>query len=106
MKPDQKKKLAYECAFVILLVALFVLTRTTWFSPLCLVDLGKSMILSQVLERVIELSFYGMNFLLDSKIVIDTSNGGSIHNIEYGSIIQHCMQVFSNSFYNFMVKFS
>jgi len=41
------------------------------------------------------LSFVGMNFSLKSKVVVDTLNGGSIHNIEFGTIIQHCRQVIS-----------
>lgn len=48
----------------------------------------------------------GMNFSLNSKIVVDTLNGRSIHNIEFGSIIQYCRQISHKSFYNSVVEFN
>jgi len=65
----------------------FVLARTKWFSPLCLVELGETMGISQALQWVAELGFDGIDFSLDFKIMIDAFNGGSKHNSEFGSVI-------------------
>jgi len=54
----------------------FILVGTTWFSPLCSIDLGETMSLSQTMHSVVELGFDDMNFSLDSKIAIDAFNGG------------------------------
>lgn len=61
--------------------------RKIWSSPSCSVDLGEAMSLSQVLQWVAELGFDGMDFSIDSKIVVDAFNGGSIHNTKCGSTI-------------------
>ena len=61
--------------------------------------------ISQALSWVAELGFDGMDFLLDSKIVVDAFNGGNKHNTKIDIIIQHCRQVFSNFFHSHVVEF-
>jgi hypothetical protein len=68
----------------------FVLAKTTWFSPLCSVDVGEAFKLSQALQRMANLGFVSKDFSIDLKIVVDTFNGDNNNNNEFGSIIHHC----------------
>jgi len=77
----------------------FVLAKTTWFSLLCSVDVGEASRLCQALESVVELGFDNMDFSLDSKIVVEVFNCNNSSNNDFGSIILHCRQLISTTFY-------
>jgi len=73
----------------------FVLAKTTWFTPLCLMDVGEVLKLCQALQWVAELGFDDTIFSLNSKIVVDAFNGNSNSNNDFGSIILSSKQLFN-----------
>jgi ribonuclease HI len=78
----------------------FVLAKTTWFSPLCLVDVGEALGLCQALQWVVGLGFDNYDFSMDSKIVVDVFIGNNNTNINFGCIICHCKQMCNTLFTN------
>jgi len=64
------------------------------------------MVVYQALQWVADMGFDDMNFTLDLKVMVDAFNGGRNDITEFESIIQHCRQLFGNSFHNSMIQFS
>lgn len=79
----------------------FVLTKS-----MCSVDVGEALGFNHALQWVVDLRLDGMNFSLDSKVVVDAFNGASNDDTNFGSIIIHCRQLFINYFHNSKVEFS
>lgn len=84
----------------------YVLARTTWFAPLCLVDIGKALRLCRALQWVADLSMDNVDFSLDSKLVVDVVNNNNSSNTDFGSIIKYCHRLLSTHFTNSKVKFN
>jgi len=70
-----------------------------------LVDIAESQGRFHVLQRDADLGFDNMDFILDSKTVVNAFDGGNNNITEFVSIIQNCRQLYSIFFHNFMVDF-
>jgi hypothetical protein len=68
----------------------FVLAKTTWFSPLCDVDIGEAIGLHTNLEWTSDLQLDNIDFALDSKKVVDACRIGVDDNNEFGCIVYAC----------------
>lgn len=84
----------------------FVLAKTTWFSPLCDVDMGEAVGLHTTLEWTSNLQLDNIDFALDSKKVVNAFRTGVNDNSEFGCIIYACRQLFHNRFQNSHVEFN
>lgn len=65
----------------------FVLANTTWFSPLCSVEIGEALGLFNTWQWLANLGFDNMDFSLDSKVVVDAINNNHSYNNELDVII-------------------
>lgn len=82
-----------------------MLAKSTWFSPLCDVNAGEAMSLCTTLDWVANLQFDNVDFVLDSKKVVDSFRTCINDVTEFGCIIYVCKQLFQNNFLNSHVKF-
>lgn len=64
-----------------------MVARTTWFAPLCSVDIGKALRLCDALQWVADLGIDYVDFSPDSKLVVDVVNSNNSCNTDFGSII-------------------
>jgi len=74
-----------------------VRSKTMWFSPLCLVDIGEALGLYHATWWINELQLTNVDFEVDSKIVADYVNKVREDNTEFGSIMDNTIQ-FCNIF--------
>jgi len=84
----------------------FVMAKTNCFSPLCDVDVGKAIGLHTTLQWVADLHYDHVDFVLDSKSVIERFNSNLVDSSELGCIIQACRQLFDCNFQNSHVEFN
>lgn len=84
----------------------FMVAKTTWFSSLCIVNAGEAMSFYTALYWVANLHFDNVDFVLDSKKVVDSFRTCINDATEFGCIIYACKQLFQNKFQNSHVKFS
>lgn len=68
-----------------------MLGRTTWFAPLCSVDIDKALGLRDTLQWLADLGMDNIDFSLDSKLVVDVVNSNNSSNTDFGSIINYCI---------------
>jgi ribonuclease HI len=78
----------------------FVVTKTNWFSLICDVDVEEAMGLHTALQWVAFLQLNNIDFVLDSKKVVDQFRIGIDDNNDFGCILHVCKQLFYNSFQN------
>jgi len=84
----------------------FVMAKTDCFSPLCDVDIGETVGLHTTLQWVADLHYDHVDFVLDSKSVVDRFNSNLVDSSELGCIIQVCRQLFGCNFQNSHVEFN
>lgn len=85
----------------------FVLAKTDWFAPLCdALMWGEVVGLYTARQWVLDLQFDNVDFVLDSKTVVDHVNFDVDDNSEYGCIISICRRLLQNSFQNYNVEFN
>jgi len=72
----------------------FVVARTDCFSPLCDVDVGEVVGLHTALQWMADLHYDHVDFVLDSKYVVERFNPNLVDSSELGCIIQVCRQLF------------
>lgn len=51
-----------------------VISKTMWFTPLCLVDAGEALRLYHAIRWILELQLANVDFEIDSKRVVDYFN--------------------------------
>lgn len=74
----------------------FVLAKTTLVSLLCLVKAGEALGLYTVLTWMVDLQLDDMDFVLNSKNVVDYFNTYSSDIIKFDSIMLFCITLISN----------
>jgi hypothetical protein len=84
----------------------FVMAKTDYFSPLCDVDVDEDVGLHTALQWLTTLHYDHVNFVLDSKSVLDRFNSNLEDSSELGCIIQACRQLFACIFQNYRVEFN
>jgi len=84
----------------------YVLTKITWFLPLCSVEIGEALGLCEALQWMAELGMDNMDFSLDSKLVVDVVTTNNSSNTHFRSIISHCRHLLNTHFTNTKVEFS
>jgi len=80
--------------------------RRIGFSPLCDVDVGEDVGLHMTLQWVVDLHYDHVNFVLDSKSVVERFNSNLVDSSELGCIMQACRQLFDCNFQNSHVEFN
>jgi ribonuclease HI len=83
-----------------------VQARTLLISPVCAVDVSEALGLNHAMRWAAELCLDGVDFCLDSKVVVDEFNGAVNTITDLGSIVADCRQLFTSSFHNSKVEFS
>jgi hypothetical protein len=78
----------------------FVQARTLSFQPACAVDIGEALGLDHAIQWVAALQLDGVDFCLDSQVVVNEFHGIANNATDLGSIISHCRQMFTKSIYN------
>jgi len=76
----------------------FVMAKTDCFSPLCDADVGEVVRLHTALQWVVDLHYDHVDFVLDSKSVVERFNSNLVDSSELGCIIQACRQLFDCNF--------
>jgi len=89
----------------------FMLAKTAWFSSLCAVDEGEAMCLYTILEwvaniQVANLQFDNVDFVLDSKKVVDYFRTCIDDSIEFDCIMYASKHMFQDSLQNSLIEFS
>ena len=84
----------------------FVMAKTDCFSPLCDVDVGEVVGLHIALHWVSDLHYDNVEFVLDSKSVVQRFNSNLSDSSELGCIIQVCRQLFDCNFHDPHVEFN
>jgi len=77
-----------------------------FLSPLCDVDVGEVVGLHTSIQWVGDLHYDHVDFVLDSKSVVERFNSNLMESSELGSIIQACRQLFGCNCRNSHVKFN
>ena len=84
----------------------FVMAKTDCFSPLCDVDVGETVGLHTTLQWVAGLHYDNVDFVLDSKSVVERFNSNLGDSSGLGCIIQACRQLFDCNFQNSHIEFN
>jgi len=84
----------------------FVMAKMDCFSPLCDVDVGEAVGLHTALQWVADLRYDHVDFVLDSKYVVEHFHSNLVNSSELGCIIQACKQLFDYNFQSSHVKFN
>jgi len=82
------------------------MAKTDSFSSLCDVDVGEAVGLHTTLQWVADLHYDHVDFVLDSKSVVERFNSNLVDSSELGCIIQVCRQFFDCNFQSSHVKFN
>lgn len=72
----------------------FVMAKANCFSPLCDDDVGETVGLHTTLQWVVDLHYNHVDFILDSKSIVERFNSNLIESSELGCIIKACRQLF------------
>jgi len=89
-----------------MMMVLFVLARTEWFSPLCDVEVGEAAGLHTTLDWISNQQFDNVDFVLDCKKVVDCNHSSLDDSSEFGCIINACKHLLENRFQNSHVEFN
>jgi len=84
----------------------FVMAKADCFSPLCDVDVGEVVGLHTALQWMADLHYDHVDFVLDSKSVVEHFYSNLVDSSELGCIIQACRQLFGCNFQNSHVEFN
>lgn len=84
----------------------FVLTKASWFSPICDVDIGEAVVFLTALEWTSDLQFDNVDFTLDSKKVVDALRTCVEDGSEFRCILDARRQLFQSRFQIFHVEFN
>jgi ribonuclease HI len=83
----------------------FVLAKTMWSSPICNVEVGEALGLLHTINWVHDLQLEGVDFVLDSKKVVDHFHKGHNDATEFDDVLKECKRVFNLYFENSHVEF-
>jgi len=83
----------------------FVMAKTDCFYPLSDVDVGEVVGIHTALQWVADLHYHHVDFVLDSKSVVESFNSNLVDSSELGCI-QACRQLFDCDFQNSHVEFN
>lgn len=67
--------------------------------------MGEALGLDHAIQWVAALHLDGVDFCLDSKVVVDEFHGVVNHATDLGSIVSHCRQMFTNFFHDSKVEY-
>ena len=84
----------------------FVMAKTDCFSPLCDVNVGEVVGIHTTLQSAADLHYDHVDFVLDSKSVVERFNSNLVDSSELGCIIQACRQLFGCNLQNSHVEFN
>lgn len=82
------------------------MAKTDCFSPLCVVEVSEAVGLHMTLQWVADLHYDNVDFVLDSKSVVERFNSNLGDSSELGCIIHTCRQLFDCHFQNSHVEFN